>query len=171
MPRRSNRTAQGLAAFFQSPLQRAERPAELLGRFIAGQTGQVAQQEGRTQPFRQALQFLVESLANLLPDQTGFAGSRLLGSGGGSRSRRPAACATLAAIRQVVLCSQCGKRLPLADRFRQPGQTEKDGLEDILGIVGLSTNRRAVPSTIGPWRAISSSKASRSFASTNCRKR
>src|SRR5262249_8693926 len=30
--------AKGLAAFFQSPLQRAERPAELLGRFIARQT-------------------------------------------------------------------------------------------------------------------------------------
>jgi hypothetical protein len=33
--------SKGLAAFFQSPLQRAERPAELLGRFIAGQTARI----------------------------------------------------------------------------------------------------------------------------------
>src|SRR5258708_37576543 len=60
--------AQGLAAFFQSPLQRAERPAELPGRFIAGQPGQVTQQQGRTPSLRQVLQFLVERLANLLPN-------------------------------------------------------------------------------------------------------
>ena len=33
----------------------------------------------------------------------------------------------------------------------------------------LSTRRRAVPSTIGPWRSSRTSKARWSFASTNCR--
>src|SRR5262245_58335231 len=36
---------ESLAAFFEAPLQSAQRPAEVLGRFIARQPGEVAQHE------------------------------------------------------------------------------------------------------------------------------
>ena len=64
-------TAAELSAFLQSPLQGADRPAELFRGFVAGQAGQVAQQERRTQSLRQTLQFLVEGGSHFPPDEIG----------------------------------------------------------------------------------------------------
>ena len=108
--------AQGGPAFLQSPLQRAERPAELFGGFVAGQAGQVAQQERRPQALRQALQFLVEGGSHLAPGQVGFRPwSPCIGSGtfsiGTARRFR-----ARAAMRHVAVYSQFGTDCPAANR-------------------------------------------------------
>src|SRR5262249_47462908 len=87
MPRRSNRARRVLRPSSSPPLQCAGRPAELPGRFIAGQPGQVTQQKGRTQSLGEPLQLLVESLADLLPGQLCFR----IGPVAGLRRRLPGA--------------------------------------------------------------------------------
>ena len=151
-------SSQRLAAFLQPPLQRAERPTELLGRFIASQTGQVAQQKRRTQSFRQPLQFLVERLPYFPPNQFVHRFDIAQGSGNGSFAPRNSILADLrwrsgrltCAAKQETACAS-------ADRFRQTGETEKYGLENVLGIVSVrdqSTGGLPAPGDRGGQSAI-----------------
>ena len=113
--------AQGDSPFFQPPLQRADRAADLFGGFVAGAAGEIAQQERQAQTLGQALQLLVEGGSHLVRRPDRFRPWAAPGSGACSigTARRLRA---RAAMRHVVVYSQlgtdCPRRIDFASRAR-----------------------------------------------------
>ncbi len=88
------------------------------------------------------------------------------GSGGGSWNAEADSCGPWRRPDRSSCEARPEARRPWRIDFARRARLRKTAWKTSSASWVFSTNRRAVPSTMGPWRAISSSKASRSSAVT-----